>query len=81
MGSTQRSSALISLTEAAAQLGCSTKTIRRYISGGRLLGYRMGPRLIRVDAEAVAELLRPITAADRRLPSNLPSLRARGDAA
>ena len=48
------------LDAAAAALGCSTKTIRRYIADGRLTGYRMGPRLIRVDMAEVDALLSPI---------------------
>jgi excisionase family DNA binding protein len=46
-----------SLAEVADTLGCSTKTVRRYIADGRLTGYRMGPRLIRVDMAEVAAML------------------------
>lgn len=48
------------LEKAAKTLGCSTKTVRRYISTGRLAGYRMGPRLLRVDMNEVEALLSPI---------------------
>lgn len=47
---------LISLTAAAERLGVSVKTVRRYITYGLLDGYRVGPKAIRVDAEAVARL-------------------------
>lgn len=45
------------LDTAATTLGCSTKTVRRYIADGRLTGYRMGPRLLRVDMREVDALL------------------------
>jgi excisionase family DNA binding protein len=39
---------LISLAEAADHLDVSTRTLRRYIAAGRLTGYRVGPRLIKM---------------------------------
>jgi excisionase family DNA binding protein len=51
---------LIPLTEAADIYGLSTKTIRRYISDGRLKAYRVGPRAIRVDRDSLASLLTPM---------------------
>jgi excisionase family DNA binding protein len=45
---------------AAEQVPCSEKTIRRYIAAGRLHGYRVGPRMIRVDLDELDELLRPL---------------------
>jgi len=49
-----------SIAAVAIILGCSTRTVRRYIADGRLTGYRMGPRLIRVDMAEVDALLSPI---------------------
>jgi len=49
-----------SIAAAANALGVSTRTVRRYIADGRLTGYRMGPRLIRVDMAEVDALLSPI---------------------
>ena len=49
-----------SLIEAAAHIGVSEKTIRRMISDGEITGYRMGPRLIRVDLHELDALMRPI---------------------
>ncbi|WP_353647963.1 helix-turn-helix domain-containing protein [Nakamurella sp. A5-74] len=53
----------LSLPDAALQLGCNPKTIRRYIASGRLTGYRVGPRLLRVDPLELQKLLRPIPTA------------------
>ena len=54
---------LESIQDAADYVGVSTKTIRRWISAGRVTGYRAGPRLIRVDLNEVDAMLRPIPAA------------------
>jgi excisionase family DNA binding protein len=51
---------MASIDTAATLAGCSPRTIRRYISQGRLSGYRMGPRLIRVDLAEIDALLSPI---------------------
>jgi excisionase family DNA binding protein len=51
---------LDTLNNAADFAGVSTKTIRRWIADGRITGYRMGPRLIRVDLDELAAMLQPI---------------------
>lgn len=48
------------IAEAAQRTGVSTKTIRRRIAEGRLIGYRFGPTLIRLQPGEVDALLRPI---------------------
>lgn len=53
-------SALVTLTEAGQTLGVSPRTIRRRIADGTLRGYRIGPRLIRVDLAEAKDLLHPI---------------------
>lgn len=53
---------LASIAGAAEYGACSEKTIRRRIADGSLTGYRMGPRLIRVDLNELDQLLRPIPA-------------------
>jgi len=59
---------LASLTDAADHARVSTRTLRRRISDGSLTGYRMGPRLIRVDLNELDALMRPIpTAGDGAL--------------
>jgi excisionase family DNA binding protein len=52
-----------SLAAGAEYAHCSIKTLRRRISDGSLTGYRMGPRLIRVDLNELDTLLRPIPTA------------------
>ena len=52
----QRRPQLISMTEAAARLDISTRTLRRYIAAGRLTAYRIGPRLIKIDAAELDQL-------------------------
>ena len=52
---------LFSVKEAAEFLGVSESTIRRYISDGRLLAYRLGnERLIRIKRQDLEKLLSPI---------------------
>jgi excisionase family DNA binding protein len=52
---------LFSVQEAAEFLGVSASTVRRYISDGRLLAYRLGnERLIRIKQQDLYELLSPI---------------------
>jgi len=54
---------LASLTDAANHARVSTRTLRRRIADGTLTGYRMGPRLIRVDLNELDGLLRPMPSA------------------
>lgn len=49
------------LNEAAVILGCSTRTVRRFIEDGALTKYRLGPRLIKVDLNELDALLVPIS--------------------
>ena len=55
---------MISLAEAADRIDVSTRTLRRYIAAGRLTGYRVGPRLIKIDPTELAQL--PTTLATYR---------------
>lgn len=63
MPATKSQRRLVSIAVAADEYGVSTKTLRRYIAAGRLTGYRMGPRLIRVDLDELDAALRPIPTA------------------
>lgn len=56
---------LVTIAEAANFAACNPRTIRRRIADGSLAGYRMGPRLVRVDLNELDRLLRPIPAGDR----------------
>ena len=53
---------LISLRD-AAQLagGVHPRTVRRWVDGGLLEGFQVGPRLIKVDRDQVIALVRPIS--------------------
>lgn len=52
---------LASLAGAADYAAVNPRTIRRRIADGSLTGYRVGPRIIRVDLDELdALLLRPI---------------------
>lgn len=50
----------ITLSAAARRFDCSERTIRRMIAAGELTGYRIGKRLVRVDAAEVDALARVI---------------------
>lgn len=54
---------LTSVNAAAEYAGVSSKTIRRMVSRGQLTGYRFGNRLIRIDADELNAILRPIPTA------------------
>lgn len=51
---------LVNLQDAAERAGVHPKTVRRWISEGRITGYRIGPRFIRVDLDELAAMLKPI---------------------
>jgi len=50
----------ITIADAAAYLGCDSKTIRRLISAGKLQAFRLGSRAIRLDRMAIDDLMQPI---------------------
>ncbi len=50
----------LTLAEAAEQNAVSRRTIRRWIAEGMIRGYRVGPRAIRVEADDLNQLARPI---------------------
>jgi excisionase family DNA binding protein len=43
--------------QAAAQLGCSYKTVQRLIRDGKLKSYKPGPKCMLIDAQSLEELL------------------------
>src|ERR1700757_3565698 len=47
----------ITLNEVAETYGVSTRTVLRYLAEGRLKGYRVGPKLIRFNADEVERAL------------------------
>jgi excisionase family DNA binding protein len=44
---------LISIDQASQELQVSPRSVRRYIASGLLKAHRIGPRLIRIDAESL----------------------------
>lgn len=50
----------VSIRDAAAYLGLTDGGVRKFIAEGRLTGYRVGKRAIRVDLHEVEGLLHPI---------------------
>lgn len=50
---------LCTQAEAAEFLGVTTRTVRKYIASGRLTAYRVGARMVRLDADEVEAL--PVT--------------------
>lgn len=57
---------LLTINEAAAIVGVHPLTLRRYVSAGRLPGYRLGPRSLRVRRSDLGDLLRQVPAATPR---------------
>jgi excisionase family DNA binding protein len=60
---------LASIKDAAAYADLSERSIRRYIAEGRLTGYRVGPRLIKVDLDDFDKLAVPIATAAGGAPA------------
>lgn len=58
--SVTRQPELISLQEAADRCGVCRRTIRRYITQGRISAVRVGPKLLKVDAADLDVLTRPV---------------------
>lgn len=56
---------LVPIKEAAAYAGLSVKTIRRYVIDGRITGYRIGPKLIKIDLDEIDSLISPVAATGR----------------
>ncbi|KAA8884264.1 helix-turn-helix domain-containing protein [Nocardia colli] len=54
---------LITMREAARQLGLSVRTLERLISTGDLKAYKVGARSVRVDPQDLSGLVRPILVA------------------
>lgn len=59
-----RPTAYLTLAEGSDILRLDEKTIRRYVAQGLLRGYRVGPRALRLSADEVHALARPIPTAD-----------------
>ena len=55
----------VSQEDAAARWGVSVDTIRRLIAAGKITGYRLNNRIIRVDVAEVDAAFKPIPASGR----------------
>ena len=55
----------VSQEDAAARWGVSVDTIRRLIAAGKITGYRLNNRIIRVDMAEVDAAFKPIPASGR----------------
>lgn len=55
-------SRFLSIQQAADEVGVNPKTIRRWISDGRLTARRVGPRLIRIERAELDRLMAPVGA-------------------
>jgi len=49
---------LVSITNAAKELGVSTEHVRRAIRAGRWPCYRLGPKAIRIDLDEIKRIER-----------------------
>lgn len=54
----------ISIASVAARFEVDSKTVRRWISAGRIEARRFGPRLIRVSVSSVIRMSNPLSARD-----------------
>lgn len=55
----------VSIADAADAFGVHHSTIRRWISEGRIRGYRFGERIIRVCLTEIEESATPLATANR----------------
>ncbi|MCT9000795.1 helix-turn-helix transcriptional regulator [Microbacterium memoriense] len=53
----------LTLRDTAERLSISEKSVRRWIADGRLKAVRIGPRLLRVDADSILAVAEPLTVA------------------
>lgn len=50
----------LTMAEATAYTGCSARTLRRYVSDGRLPAFRLGPRRLVFRVPDLDALLQPV---------------------
>ena len=51
--------AYISISDTADYLGVTTRTVRQMIADGRLTGYRLGARVVRLRRDEIDAALQP----------------------
>lgn len=52
----------VSVAEAVCRAGVHPRTMRRWVADGIITGYPLGPRMLRVNAAEVDNLLAPVVA-------------------
>lgn len=57
---TSKPNRLVPIEDAADVIGIHRRTLRRWVDEGIVKGYRLGPKLLRVDMDDIDRLLRPI---------------------
>lgn len=62
----QTQTPLAGLKSAADSIGVHPRTLRRWIADGKLTAYRVGPRMIKINLDDLATLVRPINGATAR---------------
>lgn len=67
----------LTMAEASAYTGCSERTLRRYVSAGRLPVYRVGPRRLVFRVADLDALVQPVPTAGTHA---VPGPRSRGAA-
>ncbi|WP_206488388.1 excisionase family DNA-binding protein [Rhodococcus sp. KRD162] len=60
IASDRRQRRLTRIPVAAEYLDVSERTIQRWIADGKITGYRVGGKLVRVDLDQLDQLVRPI---------------------
>ncbi|GEM_PF-3378766 len=61
---------LVTVQEAALLLKVSPVTIKRYLKQGRLRGYHLGPRALRIKREDLSRSLTPMTGTNAAPPEH-----------
>ncbi len=63
MGGRKAPARLTTIKATAERYGTTQHTIRCWIADGILTAYRIGPRMVRLDADEVDAMIRPIPTA------------------
>jgi excisionase family DNA binding protein len=72
----------VSIDDAAAELGISKRIVRRLITAGDLVAYRVGslPQITRIDVDDLDKLLNPVPVGNNSPPAKAAPKSQRGRA-